>query len=93
MKEDNRPSVTTEDLKKIIETLGLFIGKKIQKHGDKAFHNPHHALGILVEEYHELVEAVRKNEDNEFNDEMMDIAVVAIWWLASKNAYEKMEKE
>lgn len=91
--KDFRPEVKLEHIQSVIERLGEFIGKKIKKHGNRAFWSRHHALGIQTEEYHELVEAVRNDLSDDFEKEMMDNAVVSIWWLASVEAWKEDPKE
>lgn len=64
------------------------IDKKILKHGDGAYHGPHEGLGIITEEYWELIEAVKGNYRPDIKAEMMDVAVAALWAYASMVAHE-----
>jgi hypothetical protein len=55
----------------------------IKKQGDGAFVGPHEALGVLTEEYHELVNAARSNVGPEYYGEVMDVAVTCVFEIAS----------
>jgi NTP pyrophosphatase (non-canonical NTP hydrolase) len=83
-----RPEVSDEILLKAIEALTVNLGRKIEKHGRGAYVGNHETLGIVAEEYHELVEAVRQNDPVDVANELMDVAVGALFGVASM-----MEKE
>lgn len=83
-----RPQVSDEILLQTIEALTVNLGRKIEKHGRGAYSGNHETLGIIAEEYHELVEAVRQNDPVDVASELMDVAVGAIFGVASM-----MEKE
>jgi len=61
--------------------------KCLTKHGQNSFISKHEIMGILLEEFDELRESLRKNDDN-FEYELKDIAQVCIFALACKKAYE-----
>jgi len=54
----------------------------IQK-GTGACGSIHEASGVITEEYGEFLRAVESNDDEDFIDEVLDIAVAAVWVLAS----------
>ncbi len=43
-----------------------------------AYESTHEALGVIVEEYHELVEAIRKGASESIRMEAIDLAVAAV---------------
>lgn len=57
------------------------INKRIAKHGSKPFHSHMEALGVVTEEYHEFIEAVRSNDHDHIRAEALDLAVAALWTL------------
>lgn len=83
-----RPEVSDKILLAAIEALTVNLGRKIEKHGRGAYISNHETLGIVAEEYHELVEAVRQNDPVDVANELMDIVVAGLFGVASM-----MEKE
>ena len=57
--------------------------KQVEAKGSGAFASYHETLGVIMEEYHEYIEAVHKNDENQAAKELIDLAVAAIWGLAS----------
>ena len=78
-----RPEVSDEILNKTLEELVRNAGKRIETKGKHAFISNHEGLGIIAEEYHELIEAVRSNDPVEVASEAMDIAVGCVFLVAS----------
>jgi hypothetical protein len=63
--------------------------KLISRLGQKGFGcfvSSHEALGIVAEEYHELVDAVGSNRPEKVDHEMLDIAVAAVFALVSRQS-------
>ena len=59
---------------------------RLAKHGHGAHASPHEILGVITEEYQELVEAVRDDDNPQrFVDELFDIGVACIFGVASMN--------
>jgi hypothetical protein len=86
-----RRELTDEVLLKAIELLTHQVGKRIEKHGRGAFVSNHEALGVMTEEYHELVGAVTSNDPMRVAEEMMDVAVSGVIAVASMVAGAKVE--
>lgn len=64
--------------------------KKSEKRGDDAYASRHETYGLLAEEVHELLDALHKNEGDNFKEELLDIATVCILGVAShETVYEK----
>ncbi len=80
----DRTPVSDEALLKAIEIVTHHVGLRIEKHGRGAFASNHEALGVTTEEYFELVDAVKNNDDQNVAEELIDIAVCGIFGLASK---------
>src|SRR5574337_1472654 len=85
-----RPQVTDAMLLKAIEATTVAVGRLIEKHGRDAYLSNHESLGIITEEYHELVSAVQSNDPVDIANETMDIAAACIKSLASM--FEKEER-
>lgn len=84
----DRIQVTDEILLKTLEQVTIAVAQKIEKHGRGAYVSSHETLGIVAEEYHELVEAVRQNDPSEIATESLDVAVACIFGVASQFAKE-----
>jgi NTP pyrophosphatase (non-canonical NTP hydrolase) len=78
-----RPQVTDEILNRTLEEMVRAVGGRIEQKGKGAFVSNHEGLGIIAEEYHELLEAVRSNDPVEVASEAMDVAVGCIFLVAS----------
>ena len=84
----DRITVTEEHLQATMERVEYVLRHRIAKVGSGAYASRHEALGVIAEEYHELVDAVRDNNNRQrFIDECFDVAVAAIFALASKEAH------
>lgn len=78
------------DLAHAFRVIRAALRRRTVKHGQDAYVSPHHALGVLVEEYDEAVEAIRFDADpHRFDDELVDVAVTCLWALASSRARER----
>lgn len=67
------------------------LGRCAERKGTENFVNAHHALGVLTEEYHELVEAVQCNNPDAIASELLDVAVAALWGLGSMMSQGDLE--
>ena len=83
-----RPAtVTPKDVAAALAVLGRAIERRRAKHGTAPYATRHHALGVAVEEWHEAIDAIRDDVRVErFGEELIDLAVVAVWELASAAA-------
>jgi NTP pyrophosphatase (non-canonical NTP hydrolase) len=78
------------------EKLGEKIKYRLKEKGKRTFASNHEILGIITEEYYELIEAVKNNDDNKIHDELLDIAVGCILGMACYYNYlynEKLDKD
>jgi len=78
-----RIQVSDATLLKTIEALMVKIGNKIEEKGRGVYASNHEGLGIVTEEYKELIDAVQSNDPVDVADENFDVAVGAIWMIAS----------
>ncbi len=78
-----RPQVSDELILKALEALTVNVGRKIEEKGRGAFISSHETLGQVTEEYTELIGAVHNNDPVEIGQELMDIAVAAVFGVAS----------
>ena len=93
MAKDSRPIVSQEDISDAIGDLKCMVKQKAKKHGPRVYLTPHNALGIITEEYWELIEAIKSNDPNRIYSEIMDVAVACIWQAASTYTYERQEEK
>lgn len=78
-----RPQVSDETLLKVTEMFVNRLAKKLEKHGRGKFANTHEALGALTEEFCEVGLACRGTDFNDIAEENFDVAVAAIFAVAS----------
>ena len=85
-----RLQVTQAELEAAILQVVSGLSKRLAKHGRGAYVSDHEALGVIAEEYHELVDAARSNEDGRvrFDEECMAVAIACLFATASKRARE-----
>ena len=88
-----RINATEEEIKIALIVVEHFLRTRIDKHGHGKFMSPHEALGVLAEEYHETIDAVRSNNREDVLTEMLDCAISGIWaWvsLATEKDYNAL---
>ena len=74
----DRPELIDEDLNIGIRRLQKEVARQLNEKGNGAFVTRHEILGAVVEEVHELTEAVRSKHSHEVANELYDVAVVCI---------------
>ncbi len=57
--------------------------------GSTAFDSPHEGLGVITEEYHELIQAIHDNNSVATAKESLDLAVAAVWQELTSKDYIK----
>lgn len=80
-----RDEASTEKIDAVLDLVRESLKARIAKHNKGKFVSRAEAMGILVEEYHETVDALRSNDLTKFLDEMMDVVVTGIWTHISLN--------
>jgi NTP pyrophosphatase (non-canonical NTP hydrolase) len=78
-----RPEASDKALLAAVEALTVNLGRRIEEKGRGVFVSSHETLGAVTEEYQELIDAVRQNDPVEVGEELMDIAVAAVFGVAS----------
>lgn len=81
-----RPEITQEEIDFGLDVLKLALSKRLEEKGLGIFVSPHEILGVITEEYKELIDAVHKNDN--VKGELLDIAVAAIFGYMSANKLE-----
>jgi len=84
--DGKRVLITAEQVK---EAVALVTEKLIARLNQKGWHSYasiHECSGVIDEEFDELKEAVQLNDHDQFEKEMMDIAVGCIFSIACKRA-------
>lgn len=79
-----RVEINNEIVEDVIEKLSIKFQEKLKEKGTHSLCSTHECLGIINEEHDELIEAVRSNSIEEFEEEMLDIGVCVILSLASQ---------
>jgi hypothetical protein len=74
-----RPLIDQHTVDQGLRGLALALHKQFMLKGRGAFISSHEALGVITEEYLELVMAVRENNTKHIREELMDLAVAAIF--------------
>lgn len=75
--------VRQETKKALLTYMVVALAERIEKHGDGTYASNHDGLGTIVEEYDEFLEAIRSNDDGEILKETTDLAVGALWMVAT----------
>lgn len=78
----SRPEISSEKFEEAMVLIRKGIDKAINKHGYGGFVSWHEILGKIDEEHVEFINEVRDETDKRL-DEIVDIAVAAIWGVAS----------
>lgn len=71
-------------INRIVEKLH----KRINHYGDFCYASRHEAIGLIQEEINELWDAVRENDNDDFESELIDVAVGCIFALASSRTWQ-----
>lgn len=90
---EGRSTITSKVIIKSVAIVKEKIEMRLlQKHRGSYISN-HETYGILAEEYKELLDALQKNDNEQFYAELIDIAVGAILGMASMYANNKQALE
>lgn len=81
-----RPIINDTDIHDAIISIEDRLKEKIEKKGNLGFVSHHEALGVITEEYYELLKSVHKNKTHNYVEELMDVALSCIYGLASYRA-------
>jgi NTP pyrophosphatase (non-canonical NTP hydrolase) len=85
-KKSTRKLVTQDEIKRATDYFHKELARRIAQKGQYSHITPHETLGLITEEYHEVLMAVHMNNSDEFAQELTDVAVGCIFGLASHYA-------
>lgn len=80
--------VTNQTIDYVMNKIRTKLEYAIHCHGNKSDVNYHESLGKITEEYHEVIEAIRRENGSEIEDELYDLIIACIWGNASRKQYE-----
>lgn len=83
-----RPPIEPAAREQLMADVARSLARRVGKHGSGAFLSSHEGLGVVTEEYHELVEAVRSNDRRRVRDEAIDVAIGCLWLVATLDGVE-----
>lgn len=78
-----RPAITNEQIQRLLGHLEKSLIAKNDRHSGEGFVSSHEMLGVVTEEYYELVEAVKSNHPRRIQDELEDVLAACFFSLAS----------
>jgi len=77
-----REPIVSVSIDEALNQLKLHLEYRLKQKGNGTFKSTHEILGVVAEEYHELIDAVKSNEKSFVYEELMDIAVAAVFGAA-----------
>lgn len=78
--------ISNEHLKLVLDDFLEHYNKKLEKKGKNSFNSRVEVLGKLTEEFHEVLDEIHKKDDKKAIVELMDVAVVCLFGIASIKA-------
>jgi DNA-binding FadR family transcriptional regulator len=81
-----RPPISDEARNGVLLQVQEKMQKRLRQKGPGCFASSHEALGIVTEEFHELVAAVESNDPEAIDDEMLDVAVATLLAVMSRQS-------
>ena len=84
--DGKRVLITIEQVQEAIDAVTKKLFDRLNEKGWHSYSSIHECLGIIDEEYDELKDAIQLNDHEQFEKEMMDIAVGCVFSIACKRA-------
>jgi len=81
-----RPELTADDINIAVLKLQKEVARRLNEKGRDSFASRHEILGVITEEYYELIGAVESKSLADVEDELFDLAVAAVISAASTMA-------
>ncbi|MBM9499728.1 hypothetical protein JWG44_05620 [Leptospira sp. 201903071] len=78
-----REKLSVESFENALDEINSHTRRVIQKKGFGILKSSHEILGIITEEYAELIDAIRSNNREDIKSEILDIATACQLALAS----------
>ena len=79
----DRPEMTDAGIQTVIDVLKSMVNYRLSQKGRGIYVSSHECLGVITEEYKELIDAVQSNDTEQFDKELIDVAVACIFSLVS----------
>jgi hypothetical protein len=89
MNRDNRLTITNVHVTAVVKDVVDKMLKEFEEHGRESHVSKHEGLGIIMEEVTEMQEAVRHKDDTEFTNEVRDVVIAGLWYLASEEVHKR----
>jgi hypothetical protein len=83
-----RPNFSLEEISFQCDRVKEKIYSRLRQKGPRVFVSSHEILGIVVEEYLELIEAVKSGNKDNIDNELLDLAVACIAGMACEKDWE-----
>lgn len=80
-----RVQIAGEQIEEALEMFETMLFHRLKEKGYGTFASTHEILGIITEEFQELVDAVKNNSVGEVHRELLDLAVGAVFAIACIN--------
>jgi hypothetical protein len=77
-----REQISMKAVRDSLSQIGQKTEYRLVQKGHGTLASSHEILGVVSEEYHELVEAVKKNDREALKEELLDIAVACHFAVA-----------
>lgn len=87
-----RMATTEKEVYNLIDTLKIVAKRRLDKHGYGLAAGPHEIFGIIAEEMDELTDEMRSNDHQKFTDELIDVAIAAIFGIVSMQVRMEFDK-
>jgi len=87
-----RDQATKEECNLVLQIVSDMLDKRLKEHGWGKYAGPHETAGVLLEEWREMEDALQANDNQRFGDELVDIAVGAIFGIVSLLDVSEIER-
>ena len=88
----DRIAVEQRHIDAAFDDLKSELKRRLKEKGKLSFASAHEALGVITEEFWELVLAVKSNDSKEVVKESLDLAVGALFTVATAKAWTEQYK-
>ncbi len=78
-----RDQANRQECTLVLQTVSDMLYERLEKHGWGKYVGPHETAGVLLEEFGEMEDLLRLDNNQEFCDELIDIAVAAVFGVVS----------
>ena len=85
----NRVDVSDESVEQAIAIVVGSLRFRMEEKGRESYISDFETVGLITEEYHELIAALISNDDLNVTEELIDIAVGCIFGVASQIEFDR----